>query len=148
MAGKADFYADGQWNFYCDLCGAKNTSNNGVKTWDNFYVCRHHKEQRNPQDFVRGIKDVQTVPWTRPNTTPTFVPVCWLWDRSSYADLGTADCMLADFQPLTYAMVYSMKYPINPWLVPDIASSAIPGYAIPGYALPNTVLPTTTEIGS
>jgi hypothetical protein len=69
-----DYFADGQWNFFCDLCGAKNKSSDGRKTWDNFYVCAHHKEERNPQDFVRGIKDDQSVPWSRPEAPDNFIP--------------------------------------------------------------------------
>lgn len=65
MSG-ADYFAPGQWNFYCDLCGKKNKSGDAVKTWDGFYVCSHHKEVRNPQDFLRGKGDQQALPWTRP----------------------------------------------------------------------------------
>lgn len=64
--GKADYYAAGQWNFYCDLCGAKAKSGTVMVTWNNLRVCAHHREVRNPQDFVRGVKDNQTVPWSRP----------------------------------------------------------------------------------
>lgn len=73
MAGNADFWADGQWNFFCDLCGRKAKSSTAMKTWDNFRVCKHHKEVRNPQDFIRGVKDDQTVPWSRPEAPDTFV---------------------------------------------------------------------------
>ena len=70
----ADFWADGKWNFFCDLCGRKQKSSRAMKTWQGLYVCRHHKEVRNPQDFLRGVKDDQSVPWTRPEKTPeTFV---------------------------------------------------------------------------
>ena len=69
----ADYYAHGEWNFYCDLCGAKQKSSQGVKTWDGFWVCRGHKEARNPQDFVRGVKDNQTTPWSRDTNTVTYV---------------------------------------------------------------------------
>lgn len=67
MSGQADYAAPGQWNFYCDLCGAKRKSGTAQRTWDGHYVCSHHKEVRNPQDFVRGVKDDQSVPWTRSN---------------------------------------------------------------------------------
>ena len=68
MSGKADFFKDGEWNFYCDLCGAKNKSGDAMKTWDGHYVCSFHKEVRNPQDYQRAIRDDRTVPWTRPNS--------------------------------------------------------------------------------
>lgn len=75
--GAADFWADGQWNFFCDLCGRKEKSGKAMKTWDGFRVCVRHKEARNPQDFVRGVKDDQTVPWSRPEATDTFVASDW-----------------------------------------------------------------------
>lgn len=67
MPGNANHFAPGQWNFYCDICGAKGKSGDAQKTWDNHYVCSKHKEARNPQDFVRGVKDDQSVPWSRSN---------------------------------------------------------------------------------
>ena len=67
------YYAPGEWNFICDLCGDIEKSSNGRKTWDNFYVCARHKETRNPQDFVRGVRDNQTVPWTRSRAVDAFV---------------------------------------------------------------------------
>lgn len=75
--GRSDYFADGQWNFFCDFCGAKEKSSNGIKTWNGYYVCRSHREVRNPQDFVRGIKDNQSVPWTRPEPTDTFAPITY-----------------------------------------------------------------------
>lgn len=68
MPGPADRFSPGEWNFYCDLCGRKNKSGDARKTWDGYYVCSHHKEERNPQDKVRGVKDDQSVPWQRPNS--------------------------------------------------------------------------------
>ena len=103
----ADFFANGQWNFFCDLCGRKEKSSKGVKTWDNFYVCRKHKEQRNPQDFLKGVKDDQTVPWSRPEPADTFVApaVCSPTGSSGYAGNAVAGCARAGFiypQPTVY----------------------------------------------
>jgi hypothetical protein len=36
-------------------------------TWDNFFVCSKCFEHRHPQDFVRGKKDKQRVPISRPD---------------------------------------------------------------------------------
>jgi hypothetical protein len=71
---RADYFAPGQWNFYCDLCGRKNKSGNAMLTWDGHYVCKEHKEVRNPQDFVRGVAAEAAIPWRRSNSgwqTPT-----------------------------------------------------------------------------
>jgi hypothetical protein len=78
-----NYWASGQWNFICELCGAKRKSKDGVKTWDGHYVCSSHKEVRNPQDFVRGVRENLTVPWTRPPTDDQFVAI--EYDRS-FAD--------------------------------------------------------------
>jgi hypothetical protein len=91
--GSADRYADGEWNFFCDLCGKKEKSSRAMKTWDNHWVCAHHKEVRNPQDFVKGVKDNQTVPWARSEPTDVYVAAtCDLWSSSALADFGTAGC--------------------------------------------------------
>ena len=72
MSGN-NYYAKGQWNAYCDLCGKPAKSSSMRKTWDGFYVCAFHKEERNPQDFLRGVKDDQSVPWSRPEANWQFV---------------------------------------------------------------------------
>ena len=67
-------FSPGEWNAICDLCGRKQKSNSLTKTWDNRYVCRSHKEVRNPQDFVRGVKESTGLPWSRPQTPDIFIP--------------------------------------------------------------------------
>ena len=62
--GPADYYAEGQWNVRCSECGRKIKSSQAYKRWDNLWVCETCFEVRNPQDFVRGIKDDQSVPFS------------------------------------------------------------------------------------
>lgn len=88
--GIADRFASGEWNFYCDLCGKKQKSSQGVQTWDKFWVCRSHKEVRNPQDFVKGVKDDQSVPWERPEPPDTFVASYAVAIRDTFGNLITA----------------------------------------------------------
>ena len=59
------YFKSGEWNFICDLCGAKGKSGDARKTWAGHYVCSKHREERNPQDFVRAPRDPQPLPWTR-----------------------------------------------------------------------------------
>jgi hypothetical protein len=94
--GNADYYAPGEWNFYCDLCGKKQKSSQGVKTWDNFWVCRSHREARNPQDFVKGVHDPQTVPWSRDQPPATYVPA---WGNPIYDTYGNI-ILCMDMTPL------------------------------------------------
>lgn len=70
--GHADYLLVGSYNVICDQCGKK-YKNRVMKTqWDGLRVCERCFEFRNPQDFVRGVKDDQSVPIARPDTTPTF----------------------------------------------------------------------------
>lgn len=64
--GRADFWASGDWNSVCYECGRKRKASQLKKHWQGYYVCPEHWEPRQPQDFVRGIQDVQTVPWSQP----------------------------------------------------------------------------------
>jgi len=73
--GRADYYASGQYNFICDQCGAKRKSKDMRKQWDGLQVCPQCFDPRNPQDFVRGKADIQSVPVNRPDTDPTFTAV-------------------------------------------------------------------------
>jgi hypothetical protein len=73
--GRADFFSDGRWNLICDECGHKYKNTYIKETWDGRRVCRKCWEPRNTQDFVKGVKDWQQVPFSRPDTQPTFVPV-------------------------------------------------------------------------
>jgi hypothetical protein len=43
--------------------------------WDGLRVCKDCFEVRQPQDFVRGVKDEQSVPIARPDSEPTFTEV-------------------------------------------------------------------------
>lgn len=88
------FYAAGQWNFICDFCGRRAKSSDGEKTWNGFYVCKSHKEKRNPQDLLKGVKEVQTLPWTRPETEDKFVPMqCNIIESSAIPAQAIPGCM-------------------------------------------------------
>jgi hypothetical protein len=128
-----NYWASGQWNFICELCGAKGKSKDGVKTWDGHYVCRSHKEMRNPQDFVRGVRENLTVPWARPPTTDQFVVTqCTLQGRTSVPGFAVPGCTIPG--PVQ-----------NPAFMQATASSsctregilAIPGFAMPGCSTPS-----------
>lgn len=72
--GKADFLVVGDYNCICDQCGYKYKNSNMRTQWDGIRVCKNCFEFRQPQDFVRGVKDEQWVPIARPDATPSFVP--------------------------------------------------------------------------
>ena len=64
--GPNDYYASGDWNAVCYECGRKFKASQLKRHWQGYYVCAKHWEPRQPQDFVRGVQDVQTPPWTQP----------------------------------------------------------------------------------
>lgn len=64
----ADYFAPGDWNFRCEVCGRKRKASESRLRWDKARVCRECFEPRHPQDFVRNVHDDQSVPWTRPDS--------------------------------------------------------------------------------
>lgn len=72
--GQADFLKLGDYNAQCFECGRKFKFSSLVKHWKGYYVCPEHWEERQPQDFVRGTTDDQTVPYPQPQPQPTFTP--------------------------------------------------------------------------
>jgi len=64
--GRADFWALGDYNAVCSMCGRKRKASQLVKNWQGQYRCPEHDDVRHPQDFVRAVPDVQTPPWTQP----------------------------------------------------------------------------------
>lgn len=71
--GRADFLRLGDWNCVCFECGRKRKASTMQKHWTGYWVCQEHWEARQPQDFVRGVPDVQTPPWTQPMPADVFV---------------------------------------------------------------------------
>lgn len=70
-----NIYSRGNWNAICDVCGRQYKNTDLRKRWDNLWVCFQDYEERQPQDFVRGVADTQAVPWARPQGEDTFVPI-------------------------------------------------------------------------
>lgn len=74
--GKRDYYKKGDYNVICDRCGFKFKASECQMEWDNLFVCKETCwEARQPQDFVRGRKDDQTVPIARVRGEPQFQTV-------------------------------------------------------------------------
>lgn len=71
--GKADYLDLGNWNGVCYECGRKFKASELKRHWQGYYVCPEHWEARQPQDFVRGVQDVQTPQWTQPMPADTFI---------------------------------------------------------------------------
>lgn len=74
QAGEADYLELGDWNVSCSMCGRKRKSSKVVQNWQGQYRCPWHNEIRQPQDFVRNVKDIMTVPFSQPENI-VFVPI-------------------------------------------------------------------------
>jgi hypothetical protein len=101
----------GRWSAICDVCGFRFHSDQLHKRWDGLEVCKKDLEPRHTLDFIRAFKEKITPEWVRPEATDSFVNVCYLWERSAYADLGTADCATADTATFTYAFLLGLRDP-------------------------------------
>lgn len=91
--GRADHLEIGDWNAVCSMCGFKRKASELVKNWQGYYRCPEHNEPRQPQDFVRGEQDIQTVPWSQPPTS-TFITFCSINDRSAIPHLAMPGCSI------------------------------------------------------
>lgn len=128
----------GDWNAICDVCGLRHKASEMRERWDGLMVCEKDWEPRHPQDYVRVRGDDVTVPWTRPEGEDQFTgPTCWIWERTGYADLATADCARADWDQPSYEIALELRG-VPP--VP-VGFSAIPSFAIPGFAIPGVTFP-------
>lgn len=57
----------------CDRCGFEFLHRELRKEWTGLMVCRQCHDPRHPQDFVRGVKDKQSIPNPRPEPAEVFV---------------------------------------------------------------------------
>lgn len=102
-------FVSGRWLSICDVCGFRFYNTELKKDWRGLMVDASCFETRHPQDFLRVPTDNPAVPWTRPETPDAFIHVCFVWERTSYADLATADCAQADNINIRYPLALSLK---------------------------------------
>lgn len=70
--GRADFLRLGDYNAVCYQCGFKRKGSYLVRNWQGYYACPEHNEPRQPQDFVKAVPDMQTVPWAQKTPSPIY----------------------------------------------------------------------------
>lgn len=58
----------GDYNAICDRCGFEHKASELKEEWTGLMVCVDCWEPRHPQEFVRGVKEDITVPWSRPES--------------------------------------------------------------------------------
>lgn len=66
-------YVHGDYNVICDRSGFKVKASDTQLEWNGLRVRKADWEQRQPQDFVKGRADRQTVPDSRPEQTDVFL---------------------------------------------------------------------------
>ena len=71
--GQADFLRVGAYNAICDVCGRKFKFSRLRQKWDNTWACEQDWEPRQPQDYLKGIKDNMSVPLSRPDPPTLFI---------------------------------------------------------------------------
>jgi len=84
--GHADYLRNGDYNAICDRCGSKFKFSQLKLEWDGLYVCTANGcwEARQPQDYVKGVRDDMAVPVSRPDQPNVFLDaISWLVNSSS-----------------------------------------------------------------
>lgn len=86
--GHADFLRNGDWNGICDKCGKKFKFSELKLEWDGLYVCTANGcwEPRQPQDYLKGIKDNMSVPVSRPGGGDLFLDTIY-WVITNVASI-------------------------------------------------------------
>lgn len=92
-----NYYKPKVWNAFCDSCGFKFKSDQLKLRWDGLMVDDACWEPRQPQDFLRAIKETSNIlPWTRPSDigedlSPSYVTI--------YIDSGYYEEFLGNNNP-------------------------------------------------
>lgn len=64
--------------------GFKVPLKNLVRQWDNQLIDFRFVDKRNPQDYVRGVKDDQSLPYARPEPPNQYVAEPIIWQDGSF----------------------------------------------------------------
>lgn len=133
---KEDAFVSGEWNAACSMCGRKRKASQLVRNWQGMYRCPEHNEERQPQDFVRGVREVITVPWAQPETD-TNISVCSLNGQSSIPGWAVPGCEIPGRTYLNPDEGIDYDVPPNCTIY---TLTAIPAYAGPGCSIPGEIL--------
>jgi len=123
------YYKSGGWNVTCDWCGEKKKNDQVKKTWDGFYVCFKHWEPRQPLDFLKGIADKQSVPFSRPAPPDSYItPTCTTYGLSAIPNYAVPGCSI----PNNINIPEQTDYPVFPDLTSGTIGIGVTGYSIIG----------------
>lgn len=65
-----------------------------VRQWDNQLIDKRFVDKRNPQDFVRGVKDDQSLPYARPEAPDVFVADNIVWQDGRFMTTQQGDAII------------------------------------------------------
>jgi hypothetical protein len=91
--GPADYLDEGDWNARCSMCGAKGKASKMVQNWQGLWRHPRCNEPRQPQDFVRGVQDIQTPPWAQTDRDINEI-VCTLNGTSAIPGWAVPGCSI------------------------------------------------------
>ena len=101
--GRSDYLDLGGWNAQCFRCGRKRKNSDLRKQWQGYWVCKEEWEPRHPQDYVKGVVDLQTVPWAQPDNWTYVGPnICTVQSKSAIPSDAGPGCMIPSNQPNIY----------------------------------------------
>lgn len=86
----SNYWKQGSWNCICDRCGQKKKADQVKQDWQGFIVCNECYETRHPMDFIRTRIDKQTVPFSRPYGTNTYITVSYTGNTLTCTPLGSS----------------------------------------------------------
>jgi hypothetical protein len=82
-----DYYASGDWNAVCAVCGFKHKASQLRERWDGQRVCEKDFEVRHPSDLIRIPTDDSSVPWTSSESADVFVAVGYVVVDQAIVDI-------------------------------------------------------------
>ena len=120
--GHADYLRNGDYNAICDRCGSKFKFSDLKLEWDGLYVCTANGcwEPRQPQDYVKGVRDDMSVPVSRPDQPNVFLDTIYSNPITSVATIirSVLKSLAVSVSSATTLLYYTVKYgygvkPIN-----------------------------------
>lgn len=66
-----------------------------VRQWDGELVHRRFVDKRNPQDFVRGVKEREALPNTRPEPADVFLAEPLTWEDGRVIELESGGVVVS-----------------------------------------------------
>ena len=93
----------------CMRCGFWFPSTELKREWTGLYVCKDDWETRHEQTLMKVHGEKAFPDIVSKDGTDSFITYCDVSTRSSYADLGTADCMQADNNTISYEILSGLN---------------------------------------